>query len=230
MGRATSDLHVLTIRKAAILGSGLLEGEVVIIDDNFKAGRVHDPGFAERAGLAHEHAAALAQGTITGLDEAGLALAFGAVPVLQARQHLGVGLSLVGKEPAMPTVMPRQRLPKAAQGRFAPAAQRPAHDAPPGPFDDQSKPHLALFVPHEAPQRIAFQHSPPLALGVGRAAGRGGRVGEGAAAFFIRLAIVTRATPVSRAMLRGELRSLNSAATWAYCAALRPAAGTNRPS
>ena len=230
MGRATSDLHVLTIRKAAILGGGLLEGEVVIIDDNFKAGRVHDPGFAERAGLAHEHAAALAQGTITGLDEAGLALALGAGPVLQARQHLGVGLPLVGKEPAMPTVMPRQRLPKAAQGRFAPAAQRPAHDAPPGPFDDQSKPHLALFVPHEAPQRIAFQHSPPLALGVGRAAGRGGRVGEGAAAFFIRLAIVTRATPVSRAMLRGELRSLNSAATWAYCAALRPAAGTNRPS
>ena len=73
--------------------------------------------------------------------------------------------------------MPWQLPPEAAQGRFAPAAQRPAHDAPPGPFDDQPKPHLALFVSYEAPQLIAFQHFPPLALGGGRAAGRTGRRG-----------------------------------------------------
>ena len=112
---------------------------------------MHGQRLAERTGLAHEHAAALAQGTIDGLDDAGLSLAFGAGPVLPARQDLRVGLPLVGKEPAVATVVLGEGLPEAAQGRFGPAAQRPAHNAPPGPFDDQPEPHLALFVAHKTP-------------------------------------------------------------------------------
>ena len=55
------------------------------------------------------------------------------------------------------------------------------------------------------------------------------RIGEGAAAFFTRFAILIRATPVSQAMLRYELRFTSRASTYAYCAALRTAAGTNKP-
>ena len=44
---------------------------------------------------------------------------------------------------------------------------------------------------------------------------RGGRGGEGSAAFFIRLVIVMCAIPVSRTMLRCELRSLNRSSTYA---------------
>ena len=104
-----------------------------------------------RTGLTHKHAAALAQGTINGLDDAGLPPTFGAGPVLLPRQHRGVGFLLVGEEPAMSALMRRQGLPKLAQGRFAPAAQRPAYDAPPGPLDNQPKPDLALSMPHEGP-------------------------------------------------------------------------------
>ena len=139
---------------------------------------MHDQGFAERAGLAHEHAATLAQGTINSLDDAGLPPAFGAGPVLPPRQHLGVGFPLVGEEPTMPAVMHRQRLPQLAQGRLAPAAQRPAHDAPPGPLDNQPQPNLTLSTPHEGPQFIEFEHFPPLALGFGRAPRQQGWRGE----------------------------------------------------
>ena len=125
---------------------------------------MHGQGFAERAGLAHEHAATLAQGTINSLDDAGLPPAFGAGPVLPPRQHLGVGFPLVGEEPTMPAVMHRQRLPQLAQGRWTPAAQRPAHDAPPGAFNDEPQPDLAFFMAHKAPQFIQFQDFPFLAL------------------------------------------------------------------
>jgi len=40
--------------------------------------------------------------------------------------------------------------------------------------------------------------------------------------------MVIRAMPVARTMLRRELRSVSKASTWAYCAALATAAGTNR--
>ena len=85
-----------------------------MINHVFNSGRVHGPQLAERAGLAHEHAAALAEGTINGLDDAGLPRAFGAGPVLPARQDLGVGFPLVGEEPTMVAVMRRQRLPQLA--------------------------------------------------------------------------------------------------------------------
>ena len=38
---------------------------------------MHGQGFAEGAGLTHEHAAALAQGAVDGFDDVGLALAPG---------------------------------------------------------------------------------------------------------------------------------------------------------
>ena len=66
---------------------------------------MHGQGLAKGAGLAHQHAAALAKRTIDGLDNAGLALAFGAGPVLPARQDLCVGLPLVGEEPAVAAVV-----------------------------------------------------------------------------------------------------------------------------
>ena len=160
-------------------GGGLLQGEVVVINHNFYSGGMHGQRLAKRTRLAHQHAAALAQGAVDGLDDAGLPRAFGAGPVLPPRQHLGVGFPLVGEEPTMPAVMPWQRPPKLAQGRFAPAAQRPARDAPPGPLDGQPEPDLALSTPHEGPQFIGFERFPPLARGVGRARRRPGRRGKG---------------------------------------------------
>ena len=130
---------------------------------------MHGQGFAEGAGLAHEHAAALAQGAVDGFDDVGLALALGTGPVLPARQHLGVGLPLVGKIPAVAVIPAGQRLPELAQRGFAPAAQRPAYDAPPGAFDDEPQPDFALSVAHEAPQLIEFQDFPLLALRLFRA-------------------------------------------------------------
>ena len=108
----------------------------MIINYDFNSGRVHGQRFAEGAGLAHEYAASLAEGTIDGLDYGGLPAPFGSGPVLPPRQDRGVGLPLIGEEPTMPVVMGRQGLPEPPQGRFAPAAQRPA-DAPSGPLDDQ---------------------------------------------------------------------------------------------
>jgi len=42
---------------------------------------MHDQRFAKGAGLADQYAAALAQRTINGLDDTGLAFAFGAAPL-----------------------------------------------------------------------------------------------------------------------------------------------------
>ena len=49
----------------------------MIVNDNLDAGSVHDQRFAEQAGLAYKHAAALAQGTIDGFDDARSTAAFG---------------------------------------------------------------------------------------------------------------------------------------------------------
>lgn len=59
----------------------------------------------------------------------------------------------------------------------------------------------------------------------GRSRGSGGLL---AWAFFIRLAMLMREIPVSRTMLRWEVRSPSSASTCSYCADLATAAGTNR--
>ena len=94
-----------------------------------------------------------------------------------AGQHLGIGFPLVGKVPAVAPVALGQRLPELAQRRFAPAAQRPAHDAPPGAFNRKPQPDLAFFAAHEAPQLIEFQDFPFLALRLARPQpGQGRRV------------------------------------------------------
>ena len=139
---------------------------------------MHDQRLAEGAGLAHKHAATLAQRAMNGLYDAGLARALGAGPVLPAGQNLGVGFPPVGEEPAVAAVMCRQGLPQLAQRRFAPAAQRPAHNTPPGAFDHEPQPNLTLATAHKTPQFIEFQHFPPLALGFRRASRRQGRQGE----------------------------------------------------
>ena len=115
---------------------------------------MHGQRFTERTRLAHEHAATLAHGAIDGLDDVGLALAFGTGPVLPAGKHFGVGFPLVGKIPAMAVIPAGQRLPELTQRRFTPAAQRPAHNAPPGAFDHEPQPDFALFMAHKAPQLI----------------------------------------------------------------------------
>jgi len=170
--------NLLATTAHPLLGCGLLQGEIIIINHDFNSGCVHGQRLAEGAGLAHEHAAALAQGAINGLDDAGLARALGAGSVLPAGQDLGVGFPLVGEEPAVAAVMCRQGLPQLAQRRFGPAAQRLAHNTPPGPFDHEPQPDLALATAHKTPQFIEFQHFPPLAPGIGRAPRRQGRRGE----------------------------------------------------
>jgi len=45
----------------------------MVVDDQFDAGVVHAQRLAERAGLSNEHAAPLAQGTVQGFDNIGLA-------------------------------------------------------------------------------------------------------------------------------------------------------------
>ena len=115
---------------------------------------MHGQRFTERTGLAHEHAATLAQRAIDGLDDIGLALALGTGPVLPAGQHFGVGFPLVGKIPAVAVIPVGQRLPELTQRRFTSVAQRPAHDAPPGAFDHEPQPDFALFAAHKAPQLI----------------------------------------------------------------------------
>ncbi len=126
---------------------------------------MHRQGLTERAGLAPRHAAMPAQRAINGSVRVGPAFAFGAGPGLPAEQHLSVGFPLVSEEPAMVSAMRRQGLPEPAHGGFEPAAQRPAHNAPPGPFDDQPQPHFTLFMAHGTPQLTAFERFPPLALG-----------------------------------------------------------------
>ena len=83
----------VTVARLAKKGGGLIweECAIVVVDDNFNSGLVHRQVFAEGAGFAHEHAAALAQHAINRFDDAGLPFAFGAGPVLPARQDLCIG-------------------------------------------------------------------------------------------------------------------------------------------
>ena len=48
----------------------------MLVDANFNSRRVYGQRFAERAGFANQHAAALAQGAIQGFNVAGLAFTF----------------------------------------------------------------------------------------------------------------------------------------------------------
>lgn len=114
--------------------------------------------------------------------------------MLPAEQHPGIGFSQVRKEPIMAAVMRGQGLTQAALGRFALTAQRPVHDAPPGSFDHDSKPHFAFAAVDEFPQLIDFERFPAFASGA--EAAREGPV------LFSRLAIVIRATPIRRTMMR----------------------------
>ena len=132
----------------------------MVVDNDFNSGGMHFQAFTERTTFAHEYAAALAQGAINRLHDAGLAFAFGARPVLVAGQDLGVGFPLVGKVPAAPTIARGPGLPEAARRGFAPTAQRPGHDAPAGPFDGQPEPDFALFAPHKRPRLIEFERLP----------------------------------------------------------------------
>ena len=74
---------------------------------------------------------------VDSFDDIGLACALGTWPVLPAGQHFGVGLPRVGEGPAVAVIPLGQGLPKLAQRGFSPAAQRPAHDAPPGALDGE---------------------------------------------------------------------------------------------
>jgi hypothetical protein len=57
----------------------------MVVNADFNAGCVHNHGLAEGAGFAHEHRATLAERTIEGLDEIGLAFAFRTGAGQQAR-------------------------------------------------------------------------------------------------------------------------------------------------
>ena len=143
------------------------------------------------------------------------------------RQDLGVGLPLVGVVEAVVSVASRERGPQALRGSGPPTAQHPGHDAARSPFDRQPQPDFALAPPDEGPQLIQFQgfRFPALGLFLSGDAATGARP---APLFFISLTMIIRATPVAHTMLRWELRSVSKASTWAYCAALATAAGTNR--
>ena len=132
----------------------------MIVDDNFNSGGVRLQAFAEGTTPSHEYAATLTQGTVDGLDDGGLFFAFGARPVLVARQDSGVGCPLIGEGPAVPPVAPGLPLPKATHRGRAPAAQRPGHDARAGPSDGQPAPALAPLAPRKGPHLVHFQHFP----------------------------------------------------------------------
>ena len=62
---------------------------------------MHSQGLAEGAGLSHQHAATLAQGTIDGLDNACPAATFGSAAMLPARQYAYISRKQVGEVPAI---------------------------------------------------------------------------------------------------------------------------------
>ena len=63
----------------------------MLVDADFDSRRVHRQGFTERAGFAHQHAAALAQGAVQGFDDVGLAFALGTGAVRAGGYCLGIG-------------------------------------------------------------------------------------------------------------------------------------------
>lgn len=115
--------------RSIILGGGLLKSEVIIINYNLNSSRVHAQTFAEGAGFTDQYAAALAQGAVNGLDNIGLAAAFGMRPVLVGGQDLGVSLPLVSVIAAMVPVASRERGPQPPGRGGTPTAQHPGHDA-----------------------------------------------------------------------------------------------------
>ena len=130
--------------------------------------------------------------------------------MLPAGQHAHVSGEQVGKVPAMPSVTPWQGLPQApGRGRVA-AAGDPSHDVSAGALNGQPKPDFALSTAHKRPHLIQLKCLPLAALGVSGATADSLR-----ALFFTSLATVTRETPVTRTMLRCELRSTSSFSTWA---------------
>ncbi len=141
----------------------------MVVDNDFNSGGMHFQAFTERTTFAHEYAAALAQGAINRLHDAGLAFAFGAGSVLVAGQHLGVGFPFGRKVPATSAIAREQVLPAAARRGFAPTAQRPGHDAAAGPFNGQPEPDFTLFAAHKGPQLIQFEYFPALFLRLFRA-------------------------------------------------------------
>ena len=146
--------------------------------------------------------------------------------MVPAGQHAHIGLPQVGEIPAM-----------AAIARGAPAISAgpwPYHAGPaPRPRCagwHARRPARARLFAAVGPQTSTFHPVPALLTPF--PAPFWGVSGEVAAKppalFFIRLAIVTRETPVTRAILRCELRSLSSSSTCAYCTALATAAGVKR--
>ena len=91
-GPECTGLQMSSLLVNYFVGGGLIweECAIVVVDDNFNSGLVHHQAFAEGAGFAHQHAASLAQRAIDRFDDAGLPFAFGARPVLPARQDLGI--------------------------------------------------------------------------------------------------------------------------------------------
>ena len=137
----------------------------MLVDDELNADVVHGQGAAEGACFAHQYRALLAQRAVDGLDEAGLAAAFGAGPMRGGRQHVAVGLPLVGKIPSTRAVFVWQGRPQAAQGGRPPAAQHPGHDPPRVSLDGQPEPDFALFAAHEGPHLIEFEYPGPTWFG-----------------------------------------------------------------
>lgn len=150
----------------------------MLVDDELNADVVHGQGAAEGACFAHQYRALLAQRAVDGLDEAGLAAAFGAGPMRGGRQHVAVGLPLVGKIPSTRAVFVWQGRPQAAQGGRPPAAQHPGHDAPRVSLDGQPSQTLRCLRPTKV--HLSSSSSTRGRLGLGRNCGL-------AATFFCQL-------------------------------------------
>ena len=136
-----------------------------------------------------------------------------------------MGLPLVGMVTAVVAVTTQQRGPQAAGRGRAPTVQHPDNNLLGGPLHGQPQPNIALLAAHKCLHLIGFQcrmfFNAPFS-GTGAAA-----EAKPVPLFFSNLAIVMRATPVVRTMLRCGLRTMSKAPTWAYCVALAVAVGTN---
>lgn len=107
-----------------------------------------------------------------------------------------------------------QGLPETVgHSRIAPALH-PGYDASTGPFHGQPKLELTSPRAHKYPYFIEFERLQPLTLRFYRSSTRKRRTGQlrfGIAS----LATVMQATPVTRTILRCELRSASCFSTWA---------------
>ena len=94
----------------------------MLVDGNFNAVIVAGSALAERTGAAHEHATAVPQLAVEGLDHARTDLAD---VVSSGWQYLRVSTPAIGKVARVAAVAARQRLPEPRKRRGAPAAQHP---------------------------------------------------------------------------------------------------------